>query len=96
VGDIDDFRQWLSTNAKLHGRSAKDSISRFKRATIFVSLAPRRPVDEFLLELNRNPDFQRLSETVRSQLRRSVRLYYRYQASNASTTACRKAGRRRA
>jgi hypothetical protein len=75
MGDLEDFRKWLGTHASLYDRSARDNISRLKRAATLVDLTRAKPADELLLKLNRNSAFQSLTETVRSQIRRALRLY---------------------
>jgi len=68
------LEKWLSHRKGLSIRSAKDVISRFKRVGTFVDCSRNHSDEELINTLNKNKNFQKLTETVRSQLRRSIRL----------------------
>jgi DNA (cytosine-5)-methyltransferase 1 len=69
------FRAWLERSTGLGALSSKDVVSRLRRASKFVSLASKADTEDVLHRLGKHPDFKRLSTSVRSQLRRAVRLF---------------------
>ncbi len=74
--DLDAFRAWLvDGHHRLQERSAGNVISRLRRARAF--LGDRRFGDprDAAHELDKQRDFQLLTVTVRSQLRRALGLY---------------------
>ena len=75
-----DFSSWLAD----HGYSAKvqsDILSRLKRASTFINIDSYKRGDSALLNLERKSNFLTLSVGVKSQLRRSVRLYFEFKSS---------------
>ncbi|MBA8060813.1 MULTISPECIES: DNA cytosine methyltransferase [unclassified Citrobacter] len=80
--DKDNFRKWLSLNKKLTRKSLSDVISRFNRAVSFfgdeyVDFHVYK-IDEILMRLERIHLFDILSVSLKSQLRRSFKLYYEF------------------
>lgn len=81
MGAIDDnFRAWLTRKQKLTERSAGNVLSRVRRAQRILG-KPIRSTDprEVVHELEKRPDFQRLTTSVRSQLKRAVQLHSDFQ-----------------
>lgn len=74
---IDPFYQWLSASGRYAERSAKDIVSRLKRADSFVKLTGI-PDPYYIFQMEQKPDFQALSGTVKSQVKRAVLLYADY------------------
>lgn len=78
----DNFRVWLNSNKKLTRKSLNDIISRFNRATSFFGDDfidfNNYQIDEILMKLERNVSFNKLSVSLKSQLRRSFRLYHEF------------------
>lgn len=72
------FRDWLISRVGLNPRSASDVESRVRRASTLTDILPGAAEDEVLLYLGRSPEFCSLSVSVRSQLRRAVRLFLEY------------------
>jgi DNA (cytosine-5)-methyltransferase 1 len=72
-----DFQQWLIDNKKYQKRSASDVSSRINRVKIFVNL-PESIDDNVISALDNNSEFKQLSYSVRSQLRRALRLLKEY------------------
>ena len=68
-----DFQTWLIDIKQYKERSAKDVISRCKRANIIYSL-PNRIEAYYFFMLEQQDSFQQLSPTVKSQLKRAVTL----------------------
>lgn len=71
------FAKWLEDNSSLSEKSARDVLSRLNRVSHFGAKL-NESQNQILLKLNNNSDFQNLSITVRSQLRRAVRLYKQF------------------
>ncbi|MDE9447378.1 DNA cytosine methyltransferase [Xenorhabdus bovienii] len=75
----DSFRDWLKNNKGLTRKSVNDVISRFNRANSFFGDKRanflEEPLDEILMKLERLESFQSLSVCLKSQLRRSFKLY---------------------
>lgn len=70
------FLEWLKTEKNMSERSARDTVSRIKRALRVVS---GDSVDTTTLEkLNETPEFLKLSMFIKSQLRRAVTLYQEF------------------
>lgn len=70
-----EFTSWLVQNKGLSVRSSNDVKSRLIRAE---GILPLERIDKpglFLARLDQTSEFQELSQTVKSQLRRSVRLF---------------------
>lgn len=67
------FYDWLIAEQHLSERSARDVISRCKRADGIVSSAGV-PDAYYLFTLEQQPCFQQLSVNVKSQIKRAVRL----------------------
>lgn len=73
-----DFHEWLTSSVGLTAKSARDVNSRLRRASMLADVRPDMPEDEALMLLSRSPGFQCLSVTVRSQLRRALKLFFTY------------------
>jgi DNA (cytosine-5)-methyltransferase 1 len=80
--DYPAFSAWLTRSQPLCERSRRDTVSRLKRADAICAL-PSVPDAYYLFTLEQSGDYQTLSPSVRSQLRRAVTLYsdYRTMAS---------------
>ena len=77
-----DFKDWLQEKKNLKGRSAQDVESRLKR--VIKILCIKKVTKNTLKNLENDEDFLALTVSVRSQLRRSVRLYLEYELENSS------------
>lgn len=73
------FRLWLANEKKYSKRVVSNIISRLNRAnrihTVYID-------DLYIFELEHKDCFQQLSTTVRSQLRKSVKLFFEYNDLN--------------
>lgn len=69
------FRQWLISNTTYSNRVVGNIISRLKRAD---RMHPVRPEEVYLFELEHTDEFNSLSVTVKSQIRKAVKLYFQY------------------
>lgn len=71
------FVEWLETQKGFTHKSAQDANSRLKR--IFDLTGKDSVTADTLAELAANEDFTSLSVSVKSQLRRTVRLHREFQ-----------------
>lgn len=70
------FLEWLKTEKNMSDRSAKDTVSRVKRA---LRIASKDSVDTSTIDkLNAAPEFLKLSMFIKSQLRRAITLYQEF------------------
>ena len=71
----EEFKKWLMQKNKYTDASIKDILSRLRRANNILTF---QNDDIYLFKLNQCEEFQKISEFVKSQIRRSVRLYFQY------------------
>ncbi len=72
-----DFKPWLLSQCKYSERTARDTISRIKRADKLCRI--NDSLDSFYLyKLQQMPAFNDLSGSVRSQIKRAVTLYCKF------------------
>lgn len=69
------FNKWLHDNTSYSEASIKDVISRMNRADKILQW---KPLEAYLYYLDKNTDFARMSVSVKSQMRKAVRLYNEY------------------
>lgn len=74
--DLINFKLWLLDSTNYSERTISNIVSRFKRANSFV---PWHSKAIYQFELEQCDDFQKLSSTVRSQIKKSVKLYSEYE-----------------
>lgn len=73
-----DFKQWLISNTTYSNRVVGNIISRLKRAD---RMHPVHSKEVYLFELEHTDEFKNLSVTVKSQIRKAVKLYFQYAKS---------------
>ena len=73
--NYDGFRKWLQKKNKYTDASIKDIISRMRRANNILIF---RNEDIYLFKLEQCEEFQMASVSVKSQMRRAIRLYFQY------------------
>lgn len=73
--DTASFKEWLHTNTTYSPPVIRDTASRIKRADLILEWNDEE-VYQFYLE--RTEEYKALSPTVRSQLKKAVRLYWCY------------------
>lgn len=73
--DIEEFKEWLKKNTTYSDSVITDTVSRMKRADSILSW---NGTDTYLFYLENEKQFQTLSVSVKSQLRKSVKLYISY------------------
>lgn len=71
-----EFREWLIKEKKYSVRASRDVQSRLKRALL---LSGEKEITlEIIAKIEANTEFKRLSMSVKSQIRRAVKLYQEY------------------
>ncbi len=75
----EDFSNWLSKNTPYSDAVISDTVSRMKRAD---NILPYNDSETYSFYLERQDSFKALSVTVRSQIRKAVKLYSQFRGSN--------------
>jgi DNA (cytosine-5)-methyltransferase 1 len=73
--DLDKFYGWLLKEKKYKENSAHDVLSRIRRVAVLIHLKENMTEDNLLATLSKQRSFQNLTPSVRSQLKRAVRLF---------------------
>ena len=74
----DGFLSYLRNEKKLSPRSAKDVVSRIKRANTFVNVDSKQNYNSTVKLLERKNEFIALSQYVQPQIKRAIFLYKEY------------------
>lgn len=74
------FKQWLLTSTTYSNRVVNNIVCRLNRAD---RIHPIRPEEVYLFELGQIEEFNGLSVTVKSQIRKAVKLYIQYVKSGS-------------
>ena len=72
---VDSFKEWLKNNTEYSDAVIGDTASRMKRAD---SILEWNDTDTYLFYLEKEQKFEILSVSVRSQMRKAVKLYSAY------------------
>lgn len=78
MNDMSNFKLWLTENKKYSAKTISNIVSRFKRAN---SLLPWFNKSVYLFNLEQLENFKSIPESVRSQIKKAVKLYFEF--SNA-------------
>ena len=73
--NCDKYRKWLQEKNTYTDASIKDIISRLRRANNILIFQNE---DIYLFRLGQCEEFQKASVSVKSQMRRAIRLYFQY------------------
>lgn len=74
--DYQDFLAWLENDRHMASRSARDVVSRLKRV---MNMLQGYPIDALSIsKLEDENEFAKCSMFIKSQLRRSIKLYLEY------------------
>lgn len=76
--DTRDFRDWLNRRDTLSGRSVSDVVSRLNRLAGLVDIQKIKARSDLDVALIKSSDFNDLTRTVRSQLKRSGQLWIEF------------------
>lgn len=82
---ISEFKQWLISNTSYSKRVISNIISRLNRANRIQTIQMN---ELYLFELEHTEEFKGLSVTVRSQLRKAVRLYLEFEKGQKRNGGC--------
>jgi DNA (cytosine-5)-methyltransferase 1 len=74
------FRAWLIDTKVMSEKSANDVISRLRRAKTIMDFDVPLDVETLLFYFTGKPAFKALTQTVKSQLKRAIRLYKEFSA----------------
>ncbi len=80
----DSFRNWLIVNKGLSSKSAKDVISRLKRASLYTDFSSKANVNQIIFYMDNNLEFKKITLTVKSQMRRAIRLLFEFKKTTRS------------
>lgn len=73
--EVNEFKDWLNTNTTYTKETKSNILSRLKRAD---TILPLRNEKVYLFNLSQEKGFQVLTVSVKSQVRRAVKLYFQY------------------
>jgi hypothetical protein len=73
--ECEEFRKWLENNTEYSPAVISDNVSRIKRADHILKWSGD---EAYLFYLEKEPVFVELSVSVKSQIRKSVKLYAAY------------------
>jgi DNA (cytosine-5)-methyltransferase 1 len=79
-GEYTDFHKWLMDAKAMSEKSASDVISRLRRAKTIMVFDVPLDVETLLFHFMGKPAFKELTQTVKSQLKRAIRLYKEFNA----------------
>lgn len=77
--DYEQFKEWLKENTTYTDNVITDIISRIKRANSILSYDSS---ETYLYYMEQQEAFKNLSVSVRSQIRKAIRLYGQYEKSS--------------
>ena len=75
---MESFRVWLEGEGFSSERTIGDVVSRVKRVWSMIDLSSPKSDAELVFRLSERPEFRECSLSVRSQLKRSARLYRKF------------------
>lgn len=73
--NISEFKIWLDDNTTYTSATKSNVVSRLKRANMIL---PVETENVYLFNLSQEKEFQSLTVSVKSQVRRAVKLYFQY------------------
>ena len=80
--DLSNFKLWLTENKEYSSKTISNIVSRFKRAD---ALLPWFNDAVYQFRLEQLDTYQTLPSTVRSQIKKSVKLYFEYISTQSNT-----------
>ena len=75
-----DFQTWLQNTKSLTKNSATDVVSRIKRAKKIMDIDVPIDIETLLFHFTGKPTFKALTITVKSQLKRAIKLYMEFKS----------------
>lgn len=83
---VESFARWLEEAKGFSARAARDVKSRLTRANSALPIAHHEDPSVYLAMLEHSVLFEEISPSVKSQIRRSVRLYFEYATFKESSS----------
>lgn len=74
-----EFKNWLAKNCDYSSATLNDVVSRVRRAD---KILPFTGNEYYLFDLERKDEFSSLTVSVKSQMRKAVKLYLKYEKDN--------------
>ena len=72
------FCAWLKQQSDLSDNVIRDTASRLCRIEKIMPLNTNGATDDFIFRLGKKAEFSKLSQSVKSQLKRAYKLYHQY------------------
>lgn len=76
------FKDWLIIDMNFNKRTASDVLSRLKRLNKIKNIDLKIDIDNYLHKVKKLQLFINLSPSIKSQLKRSLSLYYSFNEVN--------------
>lgn len=73
-----DFKIWLKENTNYANKVICDTVSRFNRAEKILPVNTNN-VELYLFTLSQTDEYKFLTSSVKSQMKKSIKLYFEYQ-----------------
>jgi hypothetical protein len=74
-----EFKNWLMGTTEMKTKSARDVVSRLERLRSFMTIDTEKiDFPHAVLEMESRPEYKALSPRVQPQLKRALKLYYRF------------------
>lgn len=85
--DLNNFKIWLNENTNYSDKTISNIASRVNRANKMISLFPK-PI--YIFNLEQEQEYQKLSSSIRSQIKKAVNLYIEFEISRNNSVARKK------
>lgn len=72
------FRLWLEKNTSFSKKVISDTICRLVRVEKIKPIQTKISFEDFIFQVGKEPEFNTLSPSVKSQLKRACKLYFEY------------------
>ena len=75
-----EYKVWLQKEKGLGKHSAEDAVSRLRRAEGILEIGGKEDAEAVIYGLSREAGFKALNDSVKSQIRRAVKLFFEFSA----------------
>jgi len=82
--ELEKFREWLVANTKFNRAVVSNVLSRVTRANKILTISKDDNLEFYLYMLSKEPGFLACSISVKSQLRRAIKLFYDFKKSQGN------------
>lgn len=76
--DLDNFKEWLTSNTKLTEYSVRDVVSRLKRISLHLDVMAPSSYKELSTKFNEISESYGYNYSIKSQLKRAAKLYRQF------------------